>query len=160
MGRPSGANSTAPIPATTQASVWMNQVSAGERFSLRGLPVSSRGLCKVKEDNNSSEIVEVEEEYAWLDTAVRQLFAILPNKYPEVNCNLPLNLKASCFVRRLDSMMALRASTSSRRLLSVLPIKTRTECNNVTSTKTPNAWNSALNSGLCRLTQQMTNPEA
>ena len=63
MGRPSGANSTAPIPATTQASVWMNQVSAGERFSLRGLPVSSRCLCKVKEDNNSSEIVGVEEEY-------------------------------------------------------------------------------------------------
>jgi len=78
----------------------MNQVSADKRFSSRGLPVSSRCLCKVKEDNNSSEIVEVEveEEYAWLDTAVRQLFAILPNKYPEVYCNLPLNLK-SCFVK-------------------------------------------------------------
>ena len=112
MAFPFWSNSTAPIPATTslscasyQASIWMNQGTEDDGLVILGVPSGRRFLCKVKAGLRSSLMALDVEEYAWLETADRQLFAIRPNRLPELNCKRPRDRNASCFHNRFDSKM-------------------------------------------------------
>ena len=85
------------------ASIWMNQGTEDDGLVI--LPSGRRFLCKVKAGLRSSLMALDVEEYAWLETADRQLFAIRPNRLPELNCKRPRDRNASCFHNRFDSKM-------------------------------------------------------
>ena len=116
-----------------------NQVSCIPHVTKRGFPATSNLSYHVKAEHKSSWTFALQERYAWCVILLKVVLDSLPKSWPEVNCNLPRNFKASAVVSSRLWMTLLMADDMSSFLLSVLSTQTRPLCMLETSILTPRA---------------------